>query len=196
MSTIDVAAREVRFKILYDGPGLSGRTSNLQYVFNRTAPEAKSKMVSEASDAGRTLSFDLLPKTIAAIRGMSVRLELVTVPGAVYFDELKRSLCKDVDGVVFVADSQAERLEANVERWERLAEDLAIHGVDVETLPGVRQFNKRDLQSASSVESLDEALAHPHWPHTCAVASRGEGVFDTLKIVARWIRKNAERAPP
>lgn len=189
VSSVDLDARQIRCKIVYDGPALSGKTSNLQYLYDRTPTESRSAMVHVANADERRLTFDLVPRTIAPVRGLALRLTLVTIPGSVYFDDARRAMCADADAVVFVADSQIERLEANVERWEKLVANLASHGIDADNIPGVRQFNKRDALAAAPIDVLDRALAHPHWPHTTAIAHRGEGVFDSLRIAARWVAR-------
>ncbi len=190
VSTVDHAAGEVRSKIVYYGPALSGRTTSLQYIYRATAPDARSAMVSIANESLRTMAFELVPATLRTAREYKMRFTLITTSSA-YYDESRRVACADADAVVFVADSQSEREEANITSWEELATNLAICRIDYATIPGVRQFNKRDLPAAAPIAALDKTLAHPHWPYVAAVATKGEGVFDALKIVARWVTRRA-----
>lgn len=181
----DEAANEIAFKIVYWGVGLSGKTSNFQYVWHRTPPDRRSEMKSIATETERTLFFSLLPTTLGPIDGRAVRLWLFCVPGSVFYDMSRGLILKGVDGIVFVADSQATRIEGNVESMESLVSTLAeVEGRGLNDVPLVLQYNKRDLPSAMPIADLDRAL-NPHGRPTCeAVASRGTGVFDTLKAIA------------
>ena len=158
MSFINYMAREINCKIVYYGPGLCGKTTNLQYIYERTNPEAKGKMISLATETERTLFFDFLPLSLGEIRGFKTRFHLYTVPGQVFYDASRKLILKGVDGVIFVADSQLERLEANEESVENLRTNLAEQGYSLEKIPYVVQYNKRDLPNAVTVEELRQVL--------------------------------------
>lgn len=187
MAFIDHDAGTIVFKIVYWGPGLCGKTTNLQYVFQRTHPDSRSEMRSLATETERMLSFDLAPRSLAPIDGRSIRLHLYTVPGAVFYDVSHERILYGVDGIVLVADSQRARAEANVESLEMLEIDMATHGRDVRAIPFVMQYNKRDLPEVLSVAELDILLGAVDCPRIEAVAMTGAGVFDTLKAVTRQI---------
>ncbi len=187
MTFINYAAKEINCKIVYYGPGLGGKTTNLQYIYNKTAPERKGKMISLATEADRTLFFDFLPLDLGSIRGFTTRFHLYTVPGQVFYDASRRLILKGVDGVVFVADSQRERMEANVESVRNLESNLRDHGFDLMELPFALQFNKRDLENAMPADEMYRMLNFKREPTFEAVATQGVGVFDTLKSVAKQI---------
>jgi len=187
MSFINYASREINCKIVYYGPGLCGKTTNLQYVYQKTAPEAKGKMISLATETERTLFFDFLPLALGEIRGFKTRFHLYTVPGQVFYDASRKLILKGVDGVVFVADSQEERLDANIESMENLKVNLEEQGYQLENLPFVIQYNKRDLPNVSPLEELRNLLNPDSVPEYEACATTGEGVFETLKAVAKLI---------
>ncbi|KIH77511.1 hypothetical protein SAMN05660860_00926 [Geoalkalibacter ferrihydriticus] len=187
MSFINYASREINCKIVYYGPGLCGKTANLQHIYQKTAPEAKGKMISLATETERTLFFDFLPLALGEIRGFKVRFHLYTVPGQVFYDASRKLILKGVDGVVFVADSQEERLDANIESLENLRYNLEEQGLMLEKLPFVMQYNKRDLANVSSLEELRNLLNPDGIPDFEACALTGEGVFETLKSVAKLI---------
>jgi len=187
MSFINYASREINCKIVYYGPGLCGKTTNLQYVYQKTAPEAKGKMISLATETERTLFFDFLPLALGEIRGFKTRFHLYTVPGQVFYDASRKLILKGVDGVVFVADSQEERLDANIESLENLKDNLEEQGYQLEKLPFVIQYNKRDLPNVSSVDELRNLLNADAVPEFEACATSGDGVFETLKAVAKLI---------
>lgn len=187
MTFINYAAKEINCKIVYYGPGLGGKTTNLQYIYNRTAPERKGKMISLATEADRTLFFDFLPLDLGSIRGFTTRFHLYTVPGQVFYDASRKLILKGVDGVVFVADSQRERMEANVESIRNLESNLKEHGFDLRTVPLALQFNKRDLPGAMPNDEMYRMLNYKREPTFEAVATQGTGVFDTLKAVAKQI---------
>jgi signal recognition particle receptor subunit beta len=187
MAFINYASREINCKIVYYGPGLCGKTTNLQYVYQKTAPEAKGKMISLATETERTLFFDFLPLALGEIRGFKTRFHLYTVPGQVFYDASRKLILKGVDGVVFVADSQEERLDANIESMENLKFNLDEQGYELEKLPFVIQYNKRDLPNLTSVEELRSLLNPDAVPDFEACATTGEGVFETLKAVAKQI---------
>ncbi|OGU17078.1 MAG: gliding-motility protein MglA [Geobacteraceae bacterium GWC2_53_11] len=187
MSFINYASREINCKIVYYGPGLCGKTTNLQFVYQKTAPDAKGKMISLATETERTLFFDFLPLSLGEIRGFKTRFHLYTVPGQVFYDASRKLILKGVDGVVFVADSQEERIDANIESLENLRINLKEQGYDLDKLPYIIQYNKRDLPGAMSVEELRRELNTTNVPEFEACATTGEGVFETLKAVAKLI---------
>jgi mutual gliding-motility protein MglA len=187
MSFINYLSREINCKIVYYGPGLCGKTTNLQYIYNKTNPDAKGKMISLATETERTLFFDFLPLALGEIRGFKTRFHLYTVPGQVFYDASRKLILKGVDGVVFVADSQIARMEANVESLENLRTNLAEQGYSLDKLPYVIQYNKRDMPGVAPVEELRQLLNTASVPDFEGVASTGVGVFDTLKAVAKLV---------
>jgi signal recognition particle receptor subunit beta len=187
MAFINYASREINCKIVYYGPGLCGKTTNLQTIYQRTSPEARGKMISLATETERTLFFDFLPLALGDIRGFKTRFHLYTVPGQVFYDASRKLILKGVDGVVFVADSQEERLDANIESMENLKDNLEEQGYELEKIPFVVQYNKRDLPNQTSLEELKELLNPDQVPDFEACALTGEGVFETLKAVAKQI---------
>jgi len=187
MSFINYASREINCKIVYYGPGLCGKTTNLQYIFQKTNPDIRGKMISLATETERTLFFDFLPLALGNIRGFKVRFHLYTVPGQVFYDASRKLILKGVDGVVFVADSQVERMEANVESIENLRINLQEQGYDLDKLPYVIQYNKRDLPNVAPLQEMRGLLNTKGVPDFEAVAPIGTGVFDTLKAVARLV---------
>src|SRR5919106_5026553 len=187
MSFINYMAREINCKLVYYGPGLCGKTTNLQYIYERTNPEAKGKMISLATETDRTLFFDFLPLALGEIRGFKTRFHLYTVPGQVFYDASRKLILKGVDGVVFVADSQDARMEANAESLVNLEKNLKEQGYDLKTVPYVLQFNKRDLPSALPMDEMYRQLNFKGEPTFEAVAMNGTGVFDTLKAVAKLV---------
>ncbi len=187
MTFINYASKEINCKIVYYGPGLCGKTTNLQYIYNKTAPESKGKMISLATEADRTLFFDFLPLDLGSIRGFTTRFHLYTVPGQVFYDASRKLILKGVDGVIFVADSQEERMEANIESIRNLEANLKEHGFDLSTIPYALQFNKRDLANVVAAEDMYRSLNYKREPTFEAVATTGVGVFDTLKSVAKQI---------
>jgi signal recognition particle receptor subunit beta len=187
MSFINYASREINCKIVYYGPGLCGKTTNLQHIFEKTDPGAKGKMISLATETERTLFFDFLPLALGEIRGFKTRFHLYTVPGQVFYDASRKLILKGVDGVVFVADSQEERLDANFESLDNLRLNLEEHGYDLDKVPFVIQYNKRDLPNAVTVEQLRSELNTGGVLDFESCAHTGEGVFETLKAVAKLI---------
>ena len=194
MSFINFAAREINCKIVYYGPGLCGKTTNLQYIYNKTNPEAKGKMISLATETDRTLFFDFLPLALGEIRGFKTRFHLYTVPGQVFYDASRKLILKGVDGVVFVADSQVERMDANAESLDNLVINLRTQGYDLMTLPYVLQLNKRDLPNVGSVGEMKRLLVKKEEPVIEAVAMKGTGVFETLKGVAKLVLSELTKA--
>ena len=187
MSFINFAAREINCKIVYYGAGLGGKTTNLQFIYEKTAEQQKGKMISLATETERTLFFDFLPLDLGTVRGFKTRIHLYTVPGQVFYDASRKLILRGVDGVVFVADSQEERMDANVEALENLQENLKEHGYDFNRIPYVLQLNKRDLPNVLSVETLKRDLRKKDEPVIEAVAFQGVGVFETLKAVAKQV---------
>jgi len=191
---INYASREINCKIVYYGPGLGGKTTNLQYIYDSTAAQAKGKLISLATETDRTLFFDFLPLDLGTVRGFKTRFHLYTVPGQVFYDASRKLILKGVDGVVFVADSQRERMDANIESLFNLELNLKQHGYDLIKVPYVLQLNKRDLPNVISSSDLTAELLRKEEPVFEGVANRGIGVFDTLKAVAKQVllelRKN------
>jgi signal recognition particle receptor subunit beta len=187
MSFINYASREINCKIVYYGPGLCGKTTNLQFIYNKTAADAKGKMISLATETERTLFFDFLPLALGEIKGFKTRFHLYTVPGQVFYDASRKLILKGVDGVVFVADSQEERIDANVESLDNLNVNLKEQGYDLNRIPYVIQYNKRDLSNIVSLEELRGELNPTGVPDFEACATTGDGVFETLKAIAKLI---------
>ncbi|TVP74629.1 MAG: gliding-motility protein MglA [Gemmatimonadales bacterium] len=189
MSMINYASREINCKVVYYGTGLGGKTTNLEYVFSRIDPETRGKMISLATETDRTLFFDFLPVDLGSIRGFKTRFHLYTVPGQVYYNASRKLILKGVDGIIFVADSQRHRAEANVEAMHNLYENLESYGYDLSTIPFAIQYNKRDLDDVMSVEEMREQLNPGGVPDFEAVATEGTGVFETLKGVSKLVVK-------
>lgn len=181
------ATKEVTAKLVYYGPGLCGKTTNLQWVHEHVTFKAKGKMLSLATEADRTLFFDFLPVELGTIRGMRTRVQMYTVPGQVFYDASRKLILKGVDGVIFVADSQVERMDANVEAIDNLVINLKIQGYDLMNIPYVLQFNKRDLPNVAPVDEMVRRLKKKEGPVIDAVAPKGVGVFETLKAVAKLV---------
>ncbi len=187
MTFINYASREINCKIVYYGPGLCGKTTNLQHIFESTAPQSRGKLISLATETDRTLFFDFMPLELGTVRGFKTRFHLYTVPGQVFYDASRKLILKGVDGVVFVADSQEERMDANVESLYNLEENLQSQGYDLMKLPYVLQLNKRDLPNIIPADELAAELRRKEEPVVEAVAATGAGVFDTLKAVAKQV---------
>ena len=187
MSFINYAAREINVKIVFYGPGLCGKTTNLQYIFEKSSPQQKGKLISLATETDRTLFFDFLPLDLGAVRGFKTRFHLYTVPGQVFYDASRKLILKGVDGVVFVADSQEARMDANEESLRNLEENLQENGFDLKSVPYVLQFNKRDLPTAVMVDDMYRLLNFKGEPTFEAVATKGIGVFETLKAAAKQV---------
>jgi signal recognition particle receptor subunit beta len=187
MAFINYAAREINCKIVYYGPGLGGKTTNLQFIYEKTNPDVKGKLISLATETERTLFFDFLPLELGTIRGFKTRFHLYTVPGQVFYDASRKLILKGCDGVIFVSDSQEARMDANVESLRNLEENLKSNGFDMKTMPYVLQLNKRDLPSAVPVAEMSSALRVKDEEVYEAVATEGKGVFETLKSLARLV---------
>ena len=221
MSMINYASREINCKLVYYGPGLGGKTTNLELIYGKVAPDTRGKMVSLATETERTLFFDFLPVDLGTIRGFKTRFHLYTVPGQVYYNASRKLILKGVDGVVFVADSQIDRSEANIESMQNLYDNMSEYGYDLTKIPFVVQYNKRDLPNAAPISQLQEQL-NPGWPlddparqketpdpthpdeklieqidgewyerapYFESVAVTGDGVFETLKTLAKIVLK-------
>lgn len=187
MTFINYAAREINCKIVYYGPGLGGKTTNIQYIYDKTNTNAKGKLISLATESERTLFFDFLPIELGTIRGFKTRFHLYTVPGQVFYDASRKLILKGVDGVVFVADSQEARMDANEESIRNLRENLKDNGYDLDRIPYVLQLNKRDLPTAVPAEAMTRTLRVKGEPVFEAVASKGTGVYDTLKAMVKLV---------
>jgi signal recognition particle receptor subunit beta len=193
MSFINYSEKEINCKIVYYGPGLCGKTTNLNYIYRRTAPENKGKMISLATETERTLFFDFLPLSLGTINGFKIRFHLYTVPGQVFYDASRKLILRGTDGLVFVADSQVERMEANIESFENLRKNLLEHHLDFDTLPFAIQYNKRDLSDLVPVEEMDRVLNPRRAPYFEGVASTGKGVFEALKEIAKSVILDLKR---
>lgn len=187
MAFINYASREVNCKIVYYGPGLCGKTTNLQYIYEKTNPNTKGKLISLATETDRTLFFDFLPLDLGMVRSLRVRFHLYTVPGQVFYDASRKLILKGVDGVVFVADSQEARFDANLESIDNLERNLKDQGFDLKKIPYILQLNKRDLPTALPVDQLVSELRFKGEPVFEAIAPQGVGVFETLKACAKQV---------
>ena len=194
MTFINYASREINCKIVYYGPGLCGKTTNLQWIYDKTNPNAKGKLISLATETDRTLFFDFLPLDLGTIQGFTTRFHLYTVPGQVHYDASRKLILKGVDGVIFVADSQNERMDANAESIDNLQINLKAQGYDLTTIPYVLQLNKRDLPNVAPVDEMKRLLVRRTEPIYEAVAPKGIGVFETLKGVAKLVLSELTKA--
>ncbi len=196
MSMINYASREINCKLVYYGPGLGGKTTNLEHVYNKVAPEKRGKMVSLATETERTLFFDFLPVDLGTIRGFKTRFHMYTVPGQVYYNASRKLILKGVDGLVFVADSQMDRMEANVESMQNLYDNMAEYGYDVAKIPFVIQYNKRDLPNAAPISELQQQL-NPGWEVTDSAKQRettdslNKGEWLITQVDGTWIQRAA-----
>jgi len=193
VSFINYAAREINCKLVYYGPGLCGKTTNLQYIYSKVEPSTKGKLISLATETERTLFFDFLPLELGSIRGFKTRFHLYTVPGQVFYDASRKLILRGADGVIFVADSQIERMESNIESLENLEANLAEQNLKLDTLPFVLQYNKRDLPNAVPVEELQAALNPRGVPWFEACALKGIGVFEALKAAAKLVLNDLKK---
>ena len=187
MTFINYASREINCKLVYYGPGLCGKTTNLHYIYEKMVPESKGKLISLATETDRTLFFDFLPLNLGSIRGFKVRFHLYTVPGQVFYDASRKLILKGVDGVVFVADSQSMRMDANIESIRNLERNLQDQGYDLKRIAYVLQLNKRDLPDATPVDQMSRLLQFKGESVFEAVATTGVGVFETLKALAKLV---------
>ena len=194
MSFINYSTKKINCKIVYYGPGLCGKTNNLQYIYKRMNCDAKGKMVSLATETERTLFFDFLPLSLGEVRGFKTRFHLYTVPGQVFYDANRRLILRGVDGVVFCADSQLTRMEANIESLENLQRNLEEQGYNMEKIPLVIQYNKRDLPNVASVAEMHALLNTRNVPEFEACARTGMGVFETLKAIIKLVLNDLRKS--
>ena len=193
MTFINYASREINCKIVYYGPGLCGKTTNIQWIYEQANPEKRGTLVSLATETDRTLFFDFLPLDMGMVKGFKVRFHLYTVPGQVFYDASRKLILRGCDGIIFVADSQRARMEANIESIANLATNLKENGFDIRSIPYVLQLNKRDMPSAAAVPEIERLLRFRNEPMIEAVANKGIGVIDTLKASARQILMELQR---
>ena len=187
MSLINHKAQEINCKIIYYGPGLCGKTTNIQHIYENIRPDQKGKLVKVGSENERTLFFDFLPLAAGEVRGYKTRFHVYSIPGQTFYEVSRHFILKGVDGVVFVVDSAPDRMEANLESFEELQRALDSQGYDIHKLPLVFQYNKRDLSECVPIRELEAPFIAMKRPHFEAVASRGEGVMQTLQAVSRWV---------
>ncbi len=187
MSFINYNAKEIHCKVVYYGPSLGGKTTNIQWVYQKTAEDQRSKIVALNTDIERTLFFDLLPLNVGDIRGFKTRFHLYTVPGQVVYDASRKLILKGLDGVIFVADSQVERMDENLESLRNLERNLEQQGYDIKEIPLIMQYNKRDLPNVMSLAEMRSALNPYNAPEVEGCASEGKGVFESLKTVSKSI---------
>jgi signal recognition particle receptor subunit beta len=185
MANINYANKEIIIKIVYYGPGMSGKTTNLQVIHQMVPQEAASKMISLATEQDRTLFFDLLPLSLGSVKGFNTKFQLYTVPGQVYYNTTRKLVLNGVDGVVFVADSQQGKMAENKESMQNLKDNLAEYGIDLAKFAVVIQYNKRDLPNVYSIEELQRELNPYGFPYTEAVAFKGTGLMETLKLISK-----------
>jgi signal recognition particle receptor subunit beta len=187
LSFLNYSTREINFKIVYYGPGLSGKTTNIKYIYEKVKNDNKGKLVSLATETERTLFFDFFPLDLGTIKDYKVRFHLYTVPGQIYYSASRKLILRGVDGLVFVADSQTERFEANIESIQDMLENLNDYKIDFATIPYILQLNKRDLPNVTPANELIAALRKKNEPVLEGVASRGDGVVETLKAISKLI---------
>ncbi len=190
MSFVNYLKKEINCKIVYYGPGLGGKTTNIQYIYQKTSPDAKGEMVSLDTENERTLFFDFLPLELGNIRGFKTRFHLYTVPGQVFYEASRKLILRGVDGIIFVADSQLEKMEDNIESLKGLEKNLEEQGVALKNIPLVIQYNKRDLPNISSKEDLHRELNKNNNSDYEATAINGQGVFESLKMVTKLVLLN------
>jgi signal recognition particle receptor subunit beta len=195
MSFVNRMSKEINCKVVYYGPGLCGKTANLQYVYAATKPDSRGKMISLETETERTLFFDFLPLDLGKIGEYKVRFHLYTVPGQVFYDASRKLILKGADGIIYVADSQPSRMEANIESLENLEQNLAVYNTSTATLPFVVQYNKRDMPEVAPVSELRAALNPRGAPDFESVAKTGAGVFDTLKALAKQVLTQVAKNP-
>ena len=194
MSFIDHAAREINCKIVYYGAGMSGKTTNLQYIYAQTSPLVKGELISLPTEKERTIYFDFLPLAVGEIRGYRIRFHLFSVPGQVFYDASRQAILNGVDGIVFVVDSRSRRMDANLESWDNLSINLNLVGQAIEKIPLILQYNKRDSKNVVSVSDLEKLFNKYKSPYFEAVAKDGRGVFDTLKSAGKLVLKSLRNA--
>lgn len=187
MSFINYATKEINCKIIYFGPGLSGKTTNIQYIYEHTQQEQKGKLVTLSTENERTLFFDFLPLAIGEVKGYKTRFHLYTIPGQTFYEVSRQFILKGVDGVVFVADSQTERMEANIESFESLEKSLEGQGYDIHKIPLVFQYNKRDMPGIVTIHELESTFNPMRRPYFEASANHGQGVMETLQSISQAV---------
>jgi len=190
MSFVNYHSKEINCKLVYYGPGLGGKTTNIQYIYQKTSGESRGEMVSLNTENERTLFFDFLPLDLGEIRGFKTRFHLYTVPGQVFYEASRKLILRGVDGIIFVADSQIEKMDANFESLKSLKENLSEQGYEISKIPLVLQWNKRDLPNISPVSELEKRLNRYDVPSFEAVALNGDGVFQTLKMISKLVLLN------
>jgi signal recognition particle receptor subunit beta len=193
LSFLNYSTREINFKVVYYGPGLSGKTTNIKTIYDKVKADNKGKLVSLATETERTLFFDFFPLDLGTIKGYKVKFHLYTVPGQIYYSSSRKLIMKGVDGIVFVADSQRERFEANIESLQDMLDNLKEYNIDFETLPYVLQLNKRDLPNITPANELIKALRKKGEPVVESMALKGDGVVDTLKSISKLIMIDVKR---
>lgn len=187
MALINYASREINCKLVYYGTGLGGKTTNLEYVFKQLAPGIRGEMISLATETERTLFFDFLPLDLGSVQGFKTKFSLYTVPGQVEYNASRKLILNGVDGIVFVADSQVEKMAENIESLRNMEDNLAEYGLTLDSVPFVLQYNKRDMPNVSTFEELEAALNQRGVPSFEAVAVEGSGVFATLKAISKSV---------
>jgi mutual gliding-motility protein MglA len=195
LSFVNYNSKEINCKIVYFGPSMSGKTTNLQFIYSQTHPEGKGRMISLQTENERTLFFDFLPLALGTLRGFKIRFHLYTVPGQSYYDASRKLILRGVDGIVFVSDSQVTRMEANLESFATLRQNLEEQGYDLESIPLVFQYNKRDLANVCPLPEMEKALNPSGLSAFEAVASHGTGVLETLKGLSKLILKDLKGQP-
>ncbi len=190
MSFVNYHTKEINCKIVYYGPGLGGKTTNIQHVYMKTQSDAKGEMITLDTDNERTLFFDFLPLEVGEIRGFKTRFHLYTVPGQVIYEASRKLILRGVDGIVFVADSQVDKMESNIESINSLKVNLEEQGYSVDKVPTIVQFNKRDLPNIAPIDELSKKLNTHNWPEQEAIAVEGVGVFETLKTITKSVLLN------
>jgi signal recognition particle receptor subunit beta len=190
MALVNDRSKEINCKIVYYGPGLGGKTTNIQHIYEKTHQGKKSPMSKLDTENERTIFFDFLPLDIGDIKGYKTRFHLYTVPGQVVYEPSRKLILRGVDGVVFVADSQVTRMQENVESWKSLRQNLESQGHDLKKIPVIFQWNKRDMSNIAPIEEMSKQLNDLHYPEIEAVAQKGQGVFETLKLVSKLVLAN------
>jgi len=195
MALLDSTRKEINAKIVYYGPGLSGKTSNIQYVYKKLKPEHRGKLMTLATQTDRTLFFDFLPVELGEIRGLKVRFQIYTVPGQVFYNATRKLVLKNVDGIIFVADSQRNMLNENIESLKNLEDNLRFYNRSVESIPFVFQYNKRDVPDLLSLDELQEKLNRWEAPSFEAMAQKGEGVLQSLTKITKLVIQKLKASP-
>lgn len=193
MSFLNYSTKEINFKIVYYGPGLSGKTTNIKHIYTKIKGNNKGKLVSLATETERTLFFDFVPFDLGTIKGYKVKIHLYTVPGQIYYSSSRKLILKGVDGIVFVADSQKERLEANIESYSDMIDNLQDYNIDFNQIPYILQLNKRDLPNITPTSKMISVLRKKEEPVIEAIALKGKGVIETLKSISKLVMLNVKK---